>query len=205
MYSTLPSSGLSVAIEGLKTKIEAQVFDSARIEERLLGNSAGVHLARRYFPVSIQKWLKEYPKVANVFATSPTLKCKNCNAELLGSQASGIVVAWVDHKINKTEEFYWCCKGSCDRLLASKRQNPDLFDRWEDIPDVAIPLIFARWMMSPLNELRNGKQYSDQAFENLKEFILNVYPFVARDATEEENERIKSLTMIPAALGGLGY
>jgi hypothetical protein len=60
-------------------------------------------------------------------------------------------------------------------------------------------------MMTPLNELRSGHQYSDEAFDALKEFILSVYPFVAREATDEEAKRINSLSMIPAAFGGLGY
>lgn len=205
VYSTLPSGGLNTAVEGLKGKIEAQIFDCERIEGRLLGNSSGLHLAKRYFPVSISKWVIQHPKAANVFSASPTLRCKNCGNELLSIPASGIVVAWIDHKTNKTEEFYWCCKGRCDQYLAHKRRNSGLSDEWEDIPDVAIPLVFARWIMTPLNELRSGHQYSDESFGALKEFILSVYPFVARDATEQESERIRGLTMIPAAFGGLGY
>jgi len=205
VYSTLPSSGLSTALAGLQGKIETQVFDCEKIEGRLLGNSNGQHLAKRYFPVSMSYWMVQHPKAANVFSTLPTLKCKNCGHELLRVPASGIVVAWIDHTKNKTEEFYWCCKGKCDQYLSYKRLNSGLSNEWENIPDVAIPLIFARWMMTPLNELRSGHQYSDEAFEALKEFILSVYPFVAREATDEETKRIKSLLKIPAALGGLGY
>jgi Restriction endonuclease len=205
VYSTLPSTGLSTALTGLKDKMEAQVFDCERIEGRLLSNSNGQHLARRYFPASMSKWARQHPKVANIFTTSPTLKCKNCGFELLSIPASGIVVAWIDHTKNRTEEFYWCCKGKCDQHLAHQRRNSGFTDEWEDIPDVAIPLVFTRWIMSPLNELHGGHQYSEQAFEALKQFILSVYPFVAREATDEEVERIRSLSTIPAALGGLGY
>ena len=90
-------------------------------------------------------------------------------------------------------------------MLSRPMQGKGYIDGWEDIPDVAIPLVFARWMMTPLNELNSGDTYSPQAFENLKEFILSVYPFVARDATQEEQERIQGLTSIPTYLGGLGY
>lgn len=205
VYSTLPSGGLKTAVEGLKGKIEAQIFDCERIEGRLLGNSAGLHIAKRYFPASMSKWQTQHPKIANVFSSSPTLKCKHCGNELLSNPPSGIVVAWIDHEASKTEELYWCCKGTCDQYLANKRHQSHLSDEWEDIPDVAIPLIFARWIMTPLNELRSGHQYSDAAFDQLKKFVLNVYPFVARDATEKEAEHIKDLSMIPAAFGGLGY
>lgn len=205
VYSTLPSSGLNAALVGLQSKIETQVFDCEKIEGKLLGNANGLHLAKRYFPESVSKWIIQHPKAANVFSTSPSLKCKNCGKELLSIPASGIVVAWIDYAKKRTEEFYWCCKGYCDQHLSGQRVNLALSDEWEDIPDVAIPLVFARWMMSPLNELRSGHQYSDEAFDALKQFVLSVYPFVAREATDEESKRIKGLSMIPAAFGGLGY
>ncbi len=78
-------------------------------------------------------------------------------------------------------------------------------DGWEDIPDVAIPIVFSMWIMTPLNELYGGVTYSSEAFDKPKEFILSVYPYIARNATQSETERIKSLSMIPAFLGGLGY
>ena len=59
--------------------------------------------------------------------------------------------------------------------------------------------------MTPLNELHSGDTYSPDAFDKLKEFILSIYPFVARNPTQAETERIEHLSMIPAFLGGLGY
>lgn len=68
-----------------------------------------------------------------------------------------------------------------------------------------IPLVFIRWVISPINQLSSGTIYSDQAIDRLKEFIINVYPYVARHTTTREKERIKSLVEIPSYLGGLGY
>ncbi len=90
-------------------------------------------------------------------------------------------------------------------MLSHTMKDKDIVDGWEDIPDIAIPAIFARWIVTPLNKLNSGDTYSPQAFKNFKEFILSVYPFVARDATQEEQKRIQYLIEIPAYLGGLGY
>ena len=78
-------------------------------------------------------------------------------------------------------------------------------DGWEDIPDVAIPIMYAKWVMSTMNELERGDTYSAPAFDQLKEFILSIYPYVARNPTTEELERTKNLMQIPSFLGGLGY
>jgi hypothetical protein len=47
--------------------------------------------------------------------------------------------------------------------------------------------------------------YSDDALKNAKALLLNLFPLVARDMTEKENERIKNLRMVPSFLGGWGY
>jgi hypothetical protein len=52
-YSMLPSAGLARILDGLKSTLEVQVFDSERIEKSLLGSSEGITLARRYFPRSM--------------------------------------------------------------------------------------------------------------------------------------------------------
>lgn len=207
-YSTLMSSGLADMIAGFAGKIETQVFDYKKIESYLLKTVAGAHLAKRYFPLSMKSWLDEHPKPATVFEINSALLCKNCGKNLLEPKPSGIIVIWhrLDTTTGKThrEEVYWCCKGHCDQALAIGMRGRGFVDRWEDIPDVAIPLVFARWMMSPLNQLYRGETYSKQAFESLKEFILSVYPFVARNASPSETQRIERLRSIPAFLGGLG-
>lgn len=68
-----------------------------------------------------------------------------------------------------------------------------------------IPTVFIKWMISIVNELRGVTIYSDEAFDQLKEFLLNVYPFACRHSTDKEKEGVQSLMRIPSYLGGLGY
>jgi hypothetical protein len=207
-YSTLPSSGLSGCLKGLSEKTEIQIFDKEKIESCLLKSSDGLHLSKRYFPNSIKTWIGENPKPAKIFAEHPVLHCKYCNKNLLEPKPTGIIVLWYKRDSEGRKHYsqiYWCCKGACDRTLKALMLEKGCIDGWEDIPDVAIPLVFARWIMTPLNGLNSGYTYSPNAFENLKDFILNVYPFVARNNTQDEDQRIQDLSMIPAYLGGLGY
>lgn len=57
--------------------------------------------------------------------------------------------------------------------------------------------------MTIMNELRSGTLYSDEAFDELKTILINIYPFACRHLTEKE--RVKSLMMIPSYLGGMNY
>jgi hypothetical protein len=210
-YSTLPSSGLAKVLEGLRDKIEVQIFDREKIESDLLGSSKGLLLAQRFFPKSIRKWKVENPIPAKIFSEMPSLKCAHCGKELLDQNVDGIIVFWKrrhqdnDEGQKYVEEIYWCCKGYCDSVLSATRRARGWVDAWEDIPDVMIPLVFARWTVAPLNQLRTGITYSDAAFEQLKEFILSVFPHVARHATEKEKKRMEALLGIPSWMGGFGY
>jgi hypothetical protein len=80
-----------------------------------------------------------------------------------------------------------------------------LVDGWEDISDLVIPIAYVRWIVAMLNEYQRGKSHSDSAFEKCRQLLLNLYPLVSRDMTEEERKRISELGVIPAHMGGWGY
>lgn len=205
-YSTVPSSGLARVLEGLRDKLEVQVFDSGRIERYLLSSPRGAALAQRYFPRSYHIWCVNNQGPSKIYAEDPSLKCAYCGRELLDRKGEGIIVWWkrIDSEPTHVEALYWCCKGYCDRVLSTKYRDKHLVDSWEDIADATIPLIFIRWVIGTINELRSGVTYTDEAFRNLKDLILNVFPYAARQTTEEEEAYIQSLMDIPTYFGGLG-
>lgn len=205
-YSTLPSSGLSTNLEGMKDKFDYQIFDKEKIEKELLHSSDGLQIAERYFPKSLNEWKTENPKPAKLFIDNPSLKCKVCKKELLTNNYGNLISIWKkldDNGVEHIEHVFWTCKGYCDNKISSTIDD-ELINRWEDISDVMIPTTFIRWIMSTLNEHRNGVVYSDEAFENLKEFILQIFPHISRELTTKEKERLSLLGMIPSYLGGHG-
>ena len=199
-YSTLPSSGLSSNISGLSGLIETQIFDKEKIESKLIGSAKGLELAQRYFPESIKKWQIDNPTPVKIFAEEPKLQCAYCHKDLLNPDLSGIIVLWerVQKDYEKEpqyyEDIYWCCKGHCDKSLSASRKGRGWIDGWEDIPDLIIPHVFIKWVTVSLNELKDGCQYSEEAFKKFKHFLLNIYPFVTRDLTSKEKERVETLT-----------
>ncbi|MGP1677270.1 MAG: restriction endonuclease [Burkholderiales bacterium] len=210
-YSTVPSAGLAAKLNAASVPFEVQVFDPEKIERLLLSSSAGTKLAKRFFPISVAAWKKEYPTPANLFNEAPTLTCVYCGKSLLHPKPHGIVVIWStrsrDEKSLKerTEHLYWCCKGQCDRALNQQYYREGITDGWEDIPDLIIPLSYVRWVMVTLNQLHGGVTYSDEVLKNMKDLLLNLFPLVSRDMTGDERERIRGLSVIPSYLGGWGY
>jgi hypothetical protein len=207
-YSTLASSGLTGILSGLN--IPFQIFDREKVEGLLLHSSGGLELAKRYFPKSIQIWSNDNPTPARLFTEQPNLPCANCGANLLDKPRKGIVSLWQKMRTNPEqlaafEEIQFTCFGHCDDVLGKMLRGRKLVDGWEDIQDLLIPTVYIRWIMSVLNEMRSGVTYSDDAFDNLKELLLQLFPYVARHPTANETERLRELGTIPAWMGGLGY
>lgn len=208
-YSTLPSSGLQEKVQAIKS-IDSQFFDYSKIEQSLLSTQSGRALAKLYFPISYDKWIHENPAKAQIFADTCGLKCFHCSADITEVR-NGIVVSWENNKLTPDgqprqhiKSFYWCCKGQCDRALKPAHYSLGYIDKWEDIHDLRIPTIYIRWVMGMLNQMNTGRVYSEQAFEATKEMLLELFPYVARNLTESEIERIRRLGAIPSFLGGLG-
>jgi len=207
-YSTVPSSGLATKLNAPDLPFEVQIFDQEKIERYLL-KPAGIGVAKRFFPASFARWNKEHPKVAKIFAEEPQLSCCYCSKSLLLPKPHGIVVVWSSMsssgKPRTTEHVYWCCNGQCDRALKEKHWRRDIVDGWEDIRDLLAPIAYIRWMLATINQLQRGDKFTEDAIKNTRDFLLNLFPFVARDMTESERERISQLSIIPSYLGGWGY
>lgn len=212
-YSTIASTGLSGNLDGMKGKFEVQVFDREKIEGKILNSTKGLEVANRYFPKSIEEWRTENPKPAQIFAESSSLKCKVCEKELLEQEDNGIIQIWqrirsdYESEPERIEFVFWTCRGHCDDVLRHyiHDKHPKVIDGWEDISDVMMPTIFIKWVMSIINKQHRGTLYSDEAFKELKQFLLQIFPYAARHLTTKEKERIDSLGMIPAFMGGLDY
>lgn len=208
-YSTIPSSGLSSNLDGFKThnNIECLIYDKELIEGCLLSSSEGINITRRFFPVSCAAWERESPTPALIFNEKPSLKCHVCGAELLSKDSTGIIVFWeaIDENYRSTnhiEYIKWICKGRCDDVMKARIRNIDssLIDRWEDILDVVIPTKYIQWVMTIFNQQHKGVVYSDEAFDNLKTFMIKVFPHVSRHLTKKEEERLKDLAILPSWL-----
>lgn len=197
-YSTIISSPLGRTLDGLKRHFDVKVFDRELIEKILLENPKGQILAKRYFPISFSRWEEEHPKPANIFSEYEPLSCNNCGKDLL-PQGDGIIVFKEDPEDDTYVALLWCCKGNCDRILKNKYRSMGYTDAgWEDISDILIPGKYLAWNMAVLNRIQQGiDKYNEEAFNNLKQFILRASQMVLRSQNEEQIRRLVSLASIP--------
>ena len=199
-YSTLPATSLGKNFEGLKKKIAIEAFDRERIEKILLESPEGLRLASRNFPVSFENYRIENPKPAKIFSDDSSIHCEYCNEDLLNTK-TGIFVTmrkptnWEseEHKTNPYEKAYFSCKGECDYILKSRyMQNGILIDEWSDITDFLSPTTYIKKQMAWMNSFQKEKEeMTDEVFDKLKKLFLNTYPYISREQTTEEKEKVR--------------
>lgn len=204
-YSTVPSSGLNARLHSLRAngKIkDYKIFDHRLIENHLIRVGYS-NLLMRYFPESY-KAIKPLRLITSEYIP---LKCKNCNVDLLEmlyrETYSGNVIflekqaSEEDYFPVKIEDIFWVCKSRCNDLVERNINFKEYSTSWEDIGDLVIPTFFLRFFFSVMNSIREGKKiFSDQAYENMKTFIMALSQKVLREATAKEQDRIKALIEI---------
>jgi hypothetical protein len=202
-YSTLPATSLGKNFEGLKKKTEIQSFDREQIEKVLLESSKGLKLASRYFPESFKKYSIENPKPAKIFSNDLEICCEYCESNLLQEEKKDMGIFVTLRRMHDMEakeykkqvyvQAYFSCKGDCDRVLKNKYSHEEmLIDEWVDISDYLTPTGYIKKLMAWLNSMQiDGERIEKEAFDKLKKLFLNTFPYIAREQTTEEKEKIK--------------
>lgn len=193
VYSTLPSSGLNDRLNNLGRPYMA--FDYEQIEGDLLKCDEGLLLMKRYFPVSFQKWSDENPEPAKIFNERPSLECDYCHCNLLDKKKDGVfVLLYEDNFPLVNADMYIACKGNCDRALKKQYRKNGLMDNgWNDISDLKNPSLWISRLMAFMNGMFYKHDLSETAYEKMKHMFLNTYPYIARNMTKEEQERLSIL------------
>ena len=211
-YSTIPAVSLSNNLNGLRNKIEFQIFDREKIEKTLLGSLEGIKLANRYFPISYGKYVIENPKPAKIFSDELEINCEYCGKNLLETKFGifAILREFLDFTIdelskleekefpkNKYLKAYFSCKGECDYILKNKYlQQGHYIDEWCDILNYLHPTRYIKKMMAWLNSLNDGEHVENAAFDKLKKLMLYTFPYISREQTTEEKEMVKHYMQI---------
>ena len=94
---------------------------------------------------------------------------------------------------NHYDYAYFSCKGKCDAILKNHYiQHGNLLDQWADISDYLSPVTYIKKQMAWMNSIHIEKEtLSPEAYDKLKKLFLNSYPFISREQTTEEKEKVK--------------
>jgi len=208
-YSTLPSSGLSNRLQQLRetqSTRDYRIFDKRLIENHLVRVGYS-RLLMRYCPESY-KQVKPLHRLYDAYLPLACDRCEKDMLEQLDNAGFGSLIAFVcqdqPNKNAEDKEFikdiYWACKGEdCARVLEARNQKRyGLGEKWQDIADLAIPVVFLQWLLTSMDRVRSGQDvYADEAYKKLRYFIQAMSQKVLREMTERERSRATDLFDIP--------
>lgn len=201
VYSTLPAVSLSGILSGIDNSV---VYDHEKIESLLLRDSGGQRIASRYFPKSYSSFIIENPVPADLFSDAVSINCEVCGADLLSGEKQGIYVSFshspeldeqgnVSFHDNQIQEIHFACKGECDTKLCNHYRETYDSNLWEDVDDLKHPTLWIKHLMAFINYTYEHNGLSEKAFNTMKQMFIRSYPYVARNMTTKEKEKVKQL------------
>lgn len=202
------SAPLADRFKSFKDKHHVKILDGEQIERELLLFERNWGILKRFFPISSKKWLDEHQKPAILLDEYEPLVCEICGKDLLTQNGernpSGIVAFVYPMQPSASGKYddvihhvYAACKGDCDKRLENRHYASGLTTGWKDISDLSIPSCYLQWVMAILNNLKDGDQYLNDSFSNLKRIIIRLGQNTFRDCTEKERNRFKTLQGLP--------
>jgi surface protein len=95
---------------------------------------------------------------------------------------------------SKYKDMYFACRGNCDQTIKGMYQEKGLYDYgWESIDELCNPSIWISKIMAFINGMHDNNDLSEDAFKTMKQMFIRSYPYVARNMTTKEKERVSSL------------
>jgi hypothetical protein len=199
-YSTMPSSGLVDRLrkyESDETIAGSEIFDAKRIEGYFV--EAGLStLVLRYMP---QSYARMRP-IQAIFGQRAKLDCEVCGADLLEGSIldpykGAVITAFPRNNASHAVSHHVVCKGACDRQLQDRLRARGQMTGWEDIGDLANPMIYLQNMMAYMNHLHAGHMtFSEEAHEAIKHVYIALAQRTLRELTDEDKKRFASLDAV---------
>lgn len=134
-----------------------------------------------------------------IFSDTPQLNCEYCDKNLLDDNNHGNFIVFYDQE-NHAEELS-CIKYACkehDRFVTERAREQNLRDAgWDDVDDLLIPTIWIKKLMAFINELYTSRdKVSEKYFNDFKKMFLSTFPYIVREMSQEELERVSKLMQL---------
>lgn len=127
-------------------------------------------------------------KISNVYSNQSEIKCSVCGKDLMENPQMSMVNIIQNLDTQKIVSVKPCCKGTCDKIIEKTAKVREL-SGWKDLTDFLNPYLYMKHIMSVLNSLHDEEGFENkEAFEDYKALVLNAYPYVTRDMSDEEKQ-----------------
>ncbi len=133
------------------------------------------------------------PEPVRIFSDDPHLNCEFCGKNLLEGSNLGNYIVFKSSDDNYAAIRY-ACKEHDSNVTDNANQEDLKDDGWDDVDDMLLPTIWIKKLMAFMNELYTSRdKVSAQYFDDVKKLFLNTFPYIARDMSKEEIDRVRKI------------
>ena len=133
------------------------------------------------------------PEPVRIFSDDPQLNCECCGKNLLEGSNLGNYIVFKSSDDNYAAIRY-ACKEHDSNVTDNANQEDLKDDGWDDVDDMLLPTIWIKKLMAFMNELYTSRdKVSAQYFDDVKKLFLNTFPYIARDMSKEEIDRVRKI------------
>lgn len=142
----------------------------------------------RMYIIYIKKTEDIHMEKSNVFSNQSEIKCSVCGKSLMDKPSMSMINIIENINTNKIIAVKPCCKGKCDKIIEKTAKTNEI-SGWKDLTDFLNPYLYMKHIMAVFNSMYDGEGFENkEAFEDYKDLLLNVYPYIARNISDEEKE-----------------
>jgi hypothetical protein len=125
---------------------------------------------------------------SNVYSNPKNLNCEICGKNLFDNPGMSMINIIQDMETQKIVAVKPCCKGKCDSSISTQKNE---ISGWKDLSDFTNPYLYMKHIMSVMNCMNEDEGFANQkAFEDYKDLLLKVYPYVTRNLTDKEKQAV---------------
>ncbi len=135
-------------------------------------------------------------KPVKIFSDTPHLDCDYCGKNLLDENNKGNYIVFEESAADGTKLkcIKYACKEHDDIVTSEARQHKLQDAGWDDVDDLLMPVMWIKKLMAFMNEMHDPNvKMSDEYFADVKHMFLNTFPFVTREMSQQESERVAKL------------
>lgn len=134
---------------------------------------------------------------SNVYSNAEDIKCSVCGKSLMKDPGMSMVNIIENINTHKIVYVKPCCKGKCDKTIERFAKDNEV-SGWKDLSEFTNPYLYIKHVMSVFNSMSNGIGFENkEAFEDYKKLLIDMYPYITRNLTDEEIKSAAWMNAMP--------
>lgn len=133
-------------------------------------------------------------KKNNILLDYEALRCEKCEKDLFKDAKNSKIYLVKEQNGKGIVSFNWACNGECKDQTTKRFKEEGFVITEEILYDLLIPVNFLSWALANMDIMKTQWDvYSNEAYTNMRKFLVAGSQYALRDHSLEEIKRINQI------------